>query len=148
MIDPVISTFGTALLTSGALWGGLQYLMTRRLRKLEHRKHLVDVENAEKDADAREVRYTELLAAAQRTAQATALESADKRYAALETDYRSVRRELKEVKTATGLVINAFENFLLRMRPSRAGEMYSVSVTVDEVNIARALVVDARNHLY
>jgi hypothetical protein len=141
-------SISSALVTSGILWGVLQIMMNRRMRRNQHRKDEQDIEEKERAAEKAEQDRKDLLAEAQNTAQRTALDSANQRYAALMEDYRGVRTGLRELREASSLLINAFEGFLLRMRPTEDGSSYHVVVQSEEMTIARNTIMEARSRLF
>jgi hypothetical protein len=131
--------------SSTVIWGLLQWFLATRERNAKRR---VD-EKQEVQRDEREAkRRIELLAEAQATAQRTALDSANERYLALQHDYEQMRSGLREIKKASALMLNAFEGFLLRLRPNSDGETYSAIIEVTEVDLARRTIHEAREHLF
>ena len=131
--------------SSTVIWGLLQWLLTVKergtKRKLEEKQ---EIRRDEHEAKQR----LELLAEAQATAQRTALESANERYLALQHDYENMRSGLREIKKASALMLNAFEGFLLRLRPNDDGKTYSAIIEMTEVELARRTIVEARDHLF
>lgn len=109
--------------------------------RAEIEKHRRDEEQAAKDRE-------ELLAEAQNTAQRTALDSANSRYSALQEDYRVMRTDLRGLRESNSLLINAFEGFLLRMRPTDDGKSYQVILPAEEMIIARNTIMEARRLLF
>lgn len=131
--------------SSTVIWGLLQWLLTTRERTTKRKTD----EKQEIQRDEREAkRRIELLAEAQATAQRTALESANERYLALQHDYEQMRTGLREIKKASALMLNAFEGFLLRLRPNDDGKTYSAIIEMGEVDLARRTIIEARDHLF
>lgn len=144
-------TILASLLTSSALWGGIQFWLTRRQRRAEQRK--IDDEtqrNSELDQIRRERAEDDrraLLAEAQATAQRTALESAEARYQDLKTDYTAARNTLSSIREATWTLISLFETILARMEHVTADETYSIVMTSQELLEAQQTVGAARRQL-
>lgn len=141
-------TVSAAILSSGGLWGLLQTVLTRRERKIKQdnavdkaRQDEIDRERAEKDRH-------DLLAEAQSTAQRTALDSSAVRYQNLETDYLACRQGLNEVRDAASLLIDVFDNVMMKLRPTRANsETFTVTMEAAEVTKVRRSISEARRHL-
>ena len=136
----VITTIFTAILSSGILVTGIQMVSGRRERKHKLRQAEIDRDQAEKDRG-------EMLAEAQATAQRTALESEAKRYGNLERDYENCRRGLGEVRSAAAILIDVFETMMMKLRPIRGGEAFTLTLHQSEVTEARKSIQDARRHL-
>lgn len=133
-------TIATSVIGSGALWGSMQWFLTRHQRGAQERK---DEAQERKD----EVDRHELLAKAQQTAQQTALESADKRYGELEKDYEKCRTGLLDLSQATGLLIDVFEKILYRLRPNGEPDKVTTELHLNEVGEMRRVINEARRHL-
>jgi hypothetical protein len=131
-------TVAVALISSGGLWTILQTLLTRRERKDKQRREMREDEQAEKDR-------SDLLAEAQRTAQQTALESADKRYNNLEKDYDSCRRGLGEVRDAAACLIDVMDGLMMKLEPN--GQNWHITMETAEVASVRSSINEARRHL-
>jgi hypothetical protein len=146
-----VVTVAVALLSSGGLFTTFQFFLTKAERKREAEKTKRDEDKqAEKDqreGERAEVDRRELLADAQSTAQRVALESADKRYGDLHRDYQECRTILVELRNATGLLIDAFERILIRLRPNGEGEVYTTQIDLSELGEARRVINEARRNL-
>lgn len=138
----------SAIMSSGVIWSVLQWFMQKRQRKLQGIKDEAEAQKADLDAKKAREDREELLAEAQSTAQRTALESANERYLNLQRDYTDMRLNMRELRQSTALLIDAFEGFLVRMKPTEAGDGYSAIVQTAEVDIARATIIKAREHLF
>lgn len=145
---PYILSIATAMLSSSVVWGSLQFFMNRRMRKVQAIKEEGEAKQAKLKAQRAEEERTELLAAAQATAQRTALESADTRYAGLMADYTTVRQGLRDLRQASSLVLSAFENFILRLRPLEDGSAYQAVIKTEEVELSRSTISEARRLLF
>lgn len=126
-------TLATSVIGSGALWGLMNFFLTRRQR--------------EGEVEQRKIDERALLAKAQSAAQRTALESSDKRYAELEKDYEKCRTGLLDLSEATGLLIDVFEKILYRLRPNGEAEKYTAELDLGEVGEVRRVMNEARRHL-
>jgi hypothetical protein len=146
-----VVTVAVALLSSGGLFTTFQFFLTKAERKREAEKTKRDEDKqAEKDqreGERAEVDRRELLADAQSTAQRVALESADKRYGDLHRDYQECRTILVELRNATGLLIDAFERVLIRLRPNGEDGMYTTNIDLSELGEARRTINEARRNL-
>lgn len=138
----------TALFSSGIIWGLLQWWMQQQMRKTQRDKDRAELDKHRRDEEQAAKDREELLAQAQSTAQRTALDSADKRYGALQEDYRVMRSDLRGLRESNSLLINAFEGFLLRMQPAEDGKSYQVIIAADEIVIARSTIMEARRLLF
>lgn len=138
----------TALVSSGVIWGLLQWWMQRQMRKTQQDKDHAELEKHRRDEEQAARDREELLAEAQSTAQRTALDSANSRYSALQEDYRTMRTEFRGLRESNSLLINAFEGFLLRMRQNEDGLSYNVAIPADEMIIARNTITEARRLLF
>jgi hypothetical protein len=144
-MNAFLGVVGASVGSSTVIWGVIQWVLTAK----ERRDKRASEQKAEKLRDEHEVETrSKLLAEAQAISQTTALESANQRYLTLQGDYESVRKGLKEVRQASGLLINAFEGFLLRLRPNEDGKTYSAIIDVTEVDLARRTIMEARDHLF
>jgi hypothetical protein len=149
----------TAVVSSGALWGGVQWFLNRKQRKAEEERKKVEAHNALEEDRVRRLRVEaerrEVLAEAQRTAQRTALESANRRYEDLWSDHLALREDnaecrsgLASLRNATWLLINVFDDFLRRLQPSTADhETYTLVLHLTELGEARRAINDARRLL-
>lgn len=140
-------TIATSVVGSGALWGSMQWFLTRHQRQEQDRKDARLEVKERDDIERREVDRRELLAKAQSTAQRAALESADKRYGELEKDYEKCRTGLLDLSQATGLLIDVFEKFLSRLRPNGDPEKYTTELDLNEIGEVRRGINEARRHL-
>jgi hypothetical protein len=132
----------TAIVSSGVLWGGAQWILNRRQRKSEERK-------SDREHEKATLERREMLAEAQNIAQRTALESAADRYTQLRADYMDCRDGLIQIRDATALLIDVFENLLVRLRPDDSGgESYTAKMSLDELGASRRAINEARRHLH
>lgn len=130
-------TVGVAVFSSGGLWALFQTVLSRRERKIDVLKR----EQAETDRD-------ELLAAAQSTAQTTALNSQEIRYTNLNADYQACRDGLNEVRDASALIIDVFDDVMMKLRPTRANSAtFTLTMEAVEVTRVRGSISEARRHL-
>jgi hypothetical protein len=144
------SPWGTifiAVLSSGSLWGLLQFLLSRRTRKQQGAKDAEALSRAKREARDAEEQRVELLAEAQATAQRTALESAAERFDSLDKDFRECREGLRDVRSVAFLLADAMNLFMSRVRPTGDNE-YTAVFTADEVTKARFAIEQARERLY
>lgn len=141
-------TVSAALLSSGGLWGVLQTVLTRRERKLKQDNAVDKARQDELDREQAEKNRNDLLAESQSIAQRTALESSASRYKNLETDYLACRQGLNEVRDAASLLIDVFDDVMMKLRPTRANsETFTVTMGTDEVTKVRRSISEARRHL-
>jgi hypothetical protein len=145
----LMETVGASVLSSGGLWGVLQAILSRRERKIRLRKAVTDAQQGELDREQKEKDRSDLLAESQSTAQRTALESADIRYKNLEIDYTACRTGLNEIRDAAGILIDLFDNVMMKMRPGRppGATTFTVTLQADEVIEIRRSISEARRHL-
>jgi hypothetical protein len=130
-------TVGAAVVSSGGLWTIMNTILSRRERKID----VLNREQAETDR-------AELLAEAQSTAQRTALESNADRYKNLATDYQACRDGLNEVRDAASLIIDVFDEVMMKLRPTRANsETFTLTMEAVEVTKVRGSISEARRHL-
>lgn len=133
----LVETASVALISSGGLWGLFQTVLSRRERKID----TLNREQAETDR-------AELLATAQSTAQRTALASQDVRYANLNSDYQACRQGLNEVRDASSLIIDVFDEVMMKLRPTRTNSAtFTLTMETDEVTRVRESISEARRHL-
>jgi hypothetical protein len=146
-----IATVTVALLSSGGLFTTFQYFLNRAERKKERDKEKREEDKQqEKDrqeSEKAEVDRRELLAEAQTTAQRAALESADKRYADLHTDYKECRNSFMELRNATGVLIDLVERILIGLRPNGQDGKYTTEIDLHELGEVRRTVNEARRRL-
>jgi hypothetical protein len=140
-------TIAVAALSSGSLWGLLQFLLSRRTRKRQNEKDQEALIRAKREARDSEEQRIELLAEAQATAQRTALESAAERFDSLDKDFRECREGLREVRGVAFLLADAMNVFMSRVQVT-AGNEYTAVLTADEVEKARFAIERARQRLY
>lgn len=145
-------TVATAVISSGVVMTVVTHVLSRRQRqKEEQRKADDDKRQEELDRIRRERAEDdrrELLAEAQNTAQRTALESANERYGRLNEDYQDCRTCLIQIRDATALLIDVFENFLIRLKPhSEDAEVYMTTIQLNELGEARRVINEARRQL-
>lgn len=137
LTGPVVA----AVLSSGVLWGVLQTFINRHERKTRRRQ-------GELDREQKEIDRSDLLAEAQSISQRTALESANIRYKNMETDYIACRRGLGEIRDAAALIIDVFDNVMMKLRPTRGNsESFTVTLQAAEVLEVRRSIGEARRHL-
>lgn len=148
MTSSYAASIFTALVSSGIIWGLLNWWMQRQMRKTQGLKDRAEIEKHRRDEEQAAKDREELLAEAQNTAQRTALDSANSRYSALQEDYRVMRTDLRGLRESNSLLINAFEGFLLRMRPTDDGKSYQVILPAEEMIIARNTIMEARRLLF
>lgn len=149
---PFIETVAIAVVSGPASWGILQHFLTRRRRKEDAEKqeerNREAVEKEHRERLKAEDDRRELLSEAQRTAQVTALESANARYTDLKTDYVECRAALVQIRDAASLLINVFESFLFKMQAAgENAETYTAVVQLSELGEARRAINEARRHL-
>jgi hypothetical protein len=140
-------TIVLALVSSGGLWGLLQFLLSRRTRKHQEEKDTAALKLAQREARDAEEQRVELLAEAQATAQRTALESAAERFASLDEDFRECRLGLREVRSVSFLLVDTMNLFMGRVRPTGDDE-YTIVLTADELSKGRFALEQARDRLY
>lgn len=141
-------TVAAAVISSGGLWGLVQTFVSRRERKIKADNAVDKARQDELDREQAEKDRHDLLAEAQSTAQRTALDSSAIRYTNLETDYLACRRGLNEVRDAAALIIDVFDNVMMKLRPTRANsETFTVTMEASEVTEVRRSISEARRHL-
>ena len=142
------ATIVLAVLSSGSIWGFLQFLLSRRTRKQQHLKDTEALNQAKRVARDAEEQRVELLAEAQATAQRTALESAAERFDALDEDFRACREGLREVRGVAFLLVDAINVILGRVQAARGTDEYTAVLTAGDVEKARFALDQARQRLY
>lgn len=66
----------------------------------------------------------------------------------LEQDYNKCYEAMGHLRDASGLLIDVFEEFLMRLRPSgEDGETYTATMQLSELGSARRAINEARRHL-
>jgi hypothetical protein len=126
-------TIAVAMISSGGLWGLLQWFLGRRQRA--NQQHREDVHEGE------------LLAKARAVAQRTALDSASERYERLDDDYEKCRQGLANLSEATYAMIDAVEKIMVRLRPNGDNETYITKLSLTEIGEVRRSINEARRHL-
>lgn len=148
MSTDFVSTIAATVISSGTLWGGLQWVMSRRERKAQEKQKEAEAQKAMLDALKAEDERRELLATAQVTAQKAALDSAAERFNALHADYMECRDGLRGVCSAAFLLIDAISTILGRVRPNKDSDDYSATLTSEELTKARFALDEARKQLH
>jgi hypothetical protein len=142
------ATIVLAILSSGSIWGFLQFVLSRRTRKQQHLKDAEALNQARRVARDAEEQRVELLAEAQATAQRTALESAAERFDSLDKDYRECREGLREVRGVAFLLVDAMNVIMSRVQATKGADEYTAVLTADDVGKARFAIEQARQRLY
>lgn len=145
---PLVEIVATSIFSSSGIWAVLQTVMTRRERKEKARNDQTKAENDELEKLKRERENEQWLGDAQVKVQRAALDSANSRYAALHDDYTAVRNEMKAVRAATGLTIEALSSVLDKFLPTDTGDTFSAVMKRGEMNNVRKTIGQARSQLY
>lgn len=143
-----VATVIAAVLSSSGIWGVIQLVLQRRSRRADLVKEARDQRQAQIEAIRQEEDRAELLAEAQSVAQRSALESAAGRYDALNKDYMECREGLRQIRSVTYLLVDAFVAMLGQMRPDPDGATYTARYTLEEIAKAHVAIDEARRHLH
>jgi uncharacterized protein HemX len=148
----VAVTILVALVSGTGGWGILQFVLTRTGRKAEiARKHAeterLQIESAKAREDT-EANNRKILAAAQIAAQQAALESSDRRYAELKSDYEHTRIRMGDLRSATEELVEVIEQLIYSAGvPTKTASVY-ITVTWTVYREARSAIKRARDHLW
>lgn len=141
-------TVAIAVISSGGIWRLAQSFTNRRERRARADNAITKARQDELDREQAEKDRNDLLAESQSIAQRTALESSALRYKNLETDYLACRQGLNEVRDAASLLIDVFDNVMMKLRPTRANsETFTLTLQASEVIEVRRSISEARRHL-
>lgn len=143
-----VETVATAVISSGGVWRLASMFTNRRERKIAADNATTKAKQDELIRERMERERADLLAQSQSTAQRTALDSANARFSDLQMDHISTRKDLSELRQSTSLLINAFERFMMHMRPTADGTAYQMTLQNEEIDIARNTIQEARSHLF
>lgn len=141
-------TIITAVISSGGIWGFLQFLMTRKNRKQDLEKEAQEIRKRKLEEIQATEERAKLLADAQQIMQRSALESAAERFDNLHKDYQECLSSLRDVRSATSMLIEAFLTFLGKAKPRGNGESFTATFTLEEVAQAKVTINEANRHLY
>lgn len=127
-----------AVISSTGLWRIIQIFVERRAREED-----AAVRKADTDANNRKI-----LAAAQIAAQQAALESADRRYAQLESDHNQTRVRMGDLRASTEELIDIMEQLLMSSGVPAKNSSVIITLTWSVYRDARQAIKRARYHLW
>lgn len=145
-------TMLVAFISGTGGWGILQFFLNRTGRKAEIARQIAETERlkteSEKTHKETEANNRKILAAAQIAAQQAALESSDRRYAEIKSDYEHTRVRLGDLRAATEELIEVVEQLISSAGvPTKTASVY-ITVTWSVYRDARSAIKRARDHLW
>lgn len=148
----VAVTILVALISGTGGWGLLQFFLTRTGRKAEVARKQAETERlhdeSAKAKEDTEANNRKILAAAQIAAQQAALESSDRRYSELKSDYEHTRVRLGDLRSATEELIEIVEQLIISSGVPTKSSSVIITVSWGAYREARSAIKRVRDHLW
>lgn len=145
-------TILVALVSGGGGLGIVQLFLTRTGRKAEISRQAAETERLRNESakakEETEANNRKILAAAQIAAQQAALESSDRRFNQVQSDYENLRVRQGDLRSATEELVEIVEQLLSSAGVPTRSTSVTINITWSIYKEARSAIKRARDHLW